>query len=169
VTRNANSALHSKPSPDLYLSPGNILWAICFGWWLALISYIVSIILLLTPSEGWRYAKVLRELSFYIFWPFGKFVEKDEDWHDDTSNHEQQNDYFSHHASTINDMDIEDNETRPLLGRHLYINSRRNSRSEKFNFFEKLDEIGPVGAFFYFWFFLVLGESQEIVHLLYNM
>ncbi|GBB98387.1 hypothetical protein RclHR1_03210008 [Rhizophagus clarus] len=160
VTRNANSALHSVPSPDIYISSGNILWAICFGWWLALISYIISIILLLTPSEGWRYANVLRELSFYIFWPFGKFVEKEDDWHDDASNHEQQTDYFNHHLS---DMDVEDNETRPLLRRSLYINSRRNNRSEKFNLFEKLDEIGPSGVFFYFWFFLVLAPSFLLV------
>lgn len=104
---------------------------------------------------------MLRELSFYIFWPFGKFVERDEEWHDNTPNHEQQQqtDYFSSRDSIMNDMGIED-ERRPLLGRHLYI---RNStftrpRSEKFNFFEKLDEIGPAGVFFYFWFFLILGE-----------
>ncbi|CAG8634112.1 13280_t:CDS:2 [Rhizophagus irregularis] len=151
VTRNANSALHSVPSPDLYISPGNIFWAICFGWWLAMISFVVSIILFLTPFEGWRYAQVLQELSLYILWPFGKFVEKDDDWLDDTSSHEQQTDYFSHH-----DVDIEESETRPLLGRSLYINSRRNSRSEKFNLFEKLDEIGPSGVFFYFLFYTVL-------------
>ncbi|CAB4404990.1 unnamed protein product [Rhizophagus irregularis] len=154
VTRNANSALHSVPSPDLYISFGNIFWAICFGWWLAMISFVVSIILFLTPFEGWRYAQVLQELSLYILWPFGKFVEKDDDLLDDTSSHEQQTDYFSHH-----DVDIEESETRPLLGRSLYINSRRNSRSEKFNLFEKLDEIGPSGVFFYFLFYTVLAPS----------
>ncbi len=84
VTRNANSALHSTPSPDLYLYPGNILWAISCGWLLALISYIISIFLLLTPGGGFKYARVLRELSYYIFWPFGKYVERleveDEEW-----------------------------------------------------------------------------------------
>jgi Ca2+:H+ antiporter len=151
VERNADSALHSIPSPGLYLSTGNILWAICFGWWLAMISYIVSIILFLTPFGGWKYAKVLRELSSYIFWPFGKFVEKDSDYLD---NDEQQTDYFSHRGSSaISDIAIDD-ENRPLLGR-----SHSRNRSEKFDLFEKLDEIGLSGLVFYFWFFLVLGES----------
>lgn len=150
VERNADSALHSIPSPDLYLSPGNILWAICFGWWLAAISYIVSIILLLTPCGGRKYAKVLQELSNYIFWPFGKFVEE----HREHSNDEQQpTDYFSHRGSSaIDDMDI-DNENRPLLGG----SNSRYDRSEKFYLFEKLDEIGISGVVYYFWFFLILG------------
>ncbi|CAI2172519.1 10871_t:CDS:10 [Funneliformis geosporum] len=150
VTRNADSALHSTPSPDLYLSFGNILWAICFGWWLALTTFIISIIFL--PSfGGWKYARVFRELSYYIFWPFGKFVEKIDENGEEQNEH--QTDYFSRRDS--HDMDIEDNENRPLLG-SLYINSRRNSHSEKFNFFEKLDEIGLSGVIFYFWFFLVI-------------
>ncbi|RIA92028.1 hypothetical protein C1645_766142 [Glomus cerebriforme] len=156
ITRNADSALHLTPSPKLYLSPGNIIWAICFGWWLALVSYILSIITLLMPFGGWRYAKVFRELSYYIFWPFGKFVEKDEDWPDDTP-HEQPTDYFNYHNSVISGMDIED-ETRPLLG-NLYINPRRNSRSESFDLSDKLDEIGLSGIFYYILFFLVLAPT----------
>ncbi|CAG8657270.1 11843_t:CDS:2 [Funneliformis caledonium] len=84
VTRNANSALHSTPSSDLYPYPGNILWTISCGWLLALISFIISIFLLFTPGGGYKYARVLRELSYYIFWPFGKYVERseveDEEW-----------------------------------------------------------------------------------------
>ncbi|CAI2171729.1 17216_t:CDS:2 [Funneliformis geosporum] len=157
VTRNADSALHSTPSPDLYLSFGNILWAICFGWWLALTTFIISIIFL--PSfGGWKYARVFRELSYYIFWPFGKFVEKIDENGEEQNEH--QTDYFSRRDS--HDMDIEDNENRPLLG-SLYINSRRNSHSEKFNFFEKLDEIGLSGVIFYFWFFLVIAPVYLFV------
>ncbi|CAG8558892.1 7578_t:CDS:2 [Funneliformis mosseae] len=84
ITRNANSALHSTPSSDLYPYPGNILWTISCGWLLALISFIISIFLLFTPGGGYKYARVLRELSYYIFWPFGKYVERseveDEEW-----------------------------------------------------------------------------------------
>src|SRR5581483_10910262 len=83
VTRDANSALHLTPTAEIYLYPGNVLWAIAFGWWLALISYFASIFLYLTPFGGRRYARVLRELSYYIFWPFGKYVERVEDeWYD---------------------------------------------------------------------------------------
>ena len=150
VERNADSALHSIPSADLYLNTGNILWAILFGWWLALISFVASIALLLTPFGGLKYAKLLRELSYYIFWPFGKFVEKER-----SGGEEQPTDYFSYRDSTTSitdDMDV-DSENRPLLG-------RIGSRSEKFDLLEKLDEIGLSGVVFYFWFFLVICKSS---------
>ncbi|CAG8511324.1 10801_t:CDS:10 [Funneliformis caledonium] len=158
VTRNADSALHSTPSPGLYLSFGNILWAICFGWWLALTTYMISFIML-ESFGGSKYARVFRELSYYIFWPFGKFVEKIDE--NGEEQNEDQTDYFNRRDS--NDMEIEDNEDRPLLGRSLNINSRRNSHSEKFNFFEKLDEIGLFGVIFYFWFFLVIAPLYLLV------
>ncbi|CAG8516639.1 23337_t:CDS:2, partial [Racocetra persica] len=87
VIRDANSALHSTPTTELYLYPGNILWAILFGWELALVSFIVSLFLSITPCGGERYALVLRELSYYIFWPFGKYVEKIDEWSEENDEH----------------------------------------------------------------------------------
>ncbi|PWZ00404.1 hypothetical protein BCV70DRAFT_94934 [Testicularia cyperi] len=77
VTRNAEIALHSIPSAaaERHLLPGNILWTILFGSWLALTCYIVSIVLNFVPLGGSRYARVIWELAGYLFWPFGKYVE----------------------------------------------------------------------------------------------
>ncbi|KAK9764953.1 hypothetical protein K7432_007098 [Basidiobolus ranarum] len=81
VTRSAYFALHSIPSPtgELFLYPGNILWTLLFGWWLALICLVVSVFLSFTPYGGKDYARVLRGLAWYLFWPFGRYVEGIED------------------------------------------------------------------------------------------
>lgn len=80
VTRNADSALHSIPSAaaERHLLPGNILWVLIFGWWLALLCLIAA--LLVSAAEvlgGGRggYGKTLRGLAWYVGWPFGKYVE----------------------------------------------------------------------------------------------
>ncbi|CAG8704491.1 5195_t:CDS:2, partial [Acaulospora morrowiae] len=148
VIRDANSALHSIPSSELYLYPGNIVWAILFGWWLALISYILSIFLLLTPSGGWQYSRVLRELSYYIFWPFGKYVERmEDDWDGED---EEQGELH------VGDHDLHIDEDRPLLGRRTSYGNVRRMKRENHDLFCGLSEIGPAGFVFYFWFFLVI-------------
>lgn len=77
VTRNAESALHSIPSraAEGHLLPGNLLWTLVFGLWLSIICALVSLVLRLLPLGGTRYARVAWELSGYLFWPFGKYVE----------------------------------------------------------------------------------------------
>ncbi|CAG8539614.1 7017_t:CDS:2, partial [Racocetra fulgida] len=64
-----------------------------------------------------RYALVLRELSYYIFWPFGKYVEKIDEWSEEDDEHSVS---MNHHGSDSviangNGIDIESN--NPLLGR----------------------------------------------------
>ncbi|KAF7731238.1 hypothetical protein EC973_000654 [Apophysomyces ossiformis] len=78
VVRKANRALHSSPSsaPELFLNPGNLLWLLIFGWWLALVMFILSIPLSIMPPDGRKYGLVMRELSFYLLWPFGRYVER---------------------------------------------------------------------------------------------
>ncbi|RUS23704.1 hypothetical protein BC938DRAFT_474740, partial [Jimgerdemannia flammicorona] len=78
IVRNANSSLHLSPpqQPELYLYPGNILWTLVFGWWLSLVCLAVSLLLYLTPGGGPAYGRVLRELAGYLFWPFGRYVER---------------------------------------------------------------------------------------------
>ncbi|WRT65915.1 calcium/proton exchanger [Kwoniella shivajii] len=80
VTRNAESALHAIPSAaaERHLLPGNLLWILLFGWWIALACFFVAI--LVSAAEvlgGGRggYGKTLRGLAWYIGWPFGKYVE----------------------------------------------------------------------------------------------
>lgn len=78
ITREAEFALHGVPVPsaarDLLL-PGNIAWTLLFGWWLALATILPSLILSIIPWGGNRYAPVVYGLGWYLFWPFGRYVE----------------------------------------------------------------------------------------------
>lgn len=79
VTRYADQALHSVPSAqaERHLLPGNILWILLFGWWLAVSCFVASALLYLTPRGGRQYATLMFGLGWYIAWPFGKYVEGD--------------------------------------------------------------------------------------------
>lgn len=81
VHRNADKELHLIPSiaAERHLWPGNILWALLFGWWMALISMIIALLMCLVPFGGVKYGRVIWELGGYLFWPFGKYVERSED------------------------------------------------------------------------------------------
>ncbi|CAI2180677.1 8561_t:CDS:10 [Funneliformis geosporum] len=163
VTRNANSALHSTPSSDFYLYPGNILWAI---------------------RGGYKYARVLRELCYYIFWPFGKYVERSEveyeEWFaaDEVLRRRQRqqqervgnmnhNDFFIARDTSMIITGIEraggsevtgdyttdeeaNSERRPLLGRFSSYERNRRINLNKFNLFKTIREIGFAGVVFYF-------------------
>ncbi|KAI6114461.1 Sodium/calcium exchanger protein-domain-containing protein [Pisolithus sp. B1] len=88
VTRNADAALHAIPSAqaERHLLPGNIFWAVCFGWWLALACFAVSAILYMLPLGGRRYSTLLFGLGWYLGWPFGKYVEGDREDSTDEEN-----------------------------------------------------------------------------------
>ena len=79
VTRNAEEALHSIPSAqaEKHLLFGNIVWTALFGWWLSLAFLVVSAVLYLIPGGGRNYATLVYGLGWYIFWPFGKYLEGD--------------------------------------------------------------------------------------------
>ncbi|KAG9090270.1 hypothetical protein FRC07_012149, partial [Ceratobasidium sp. 392] len=79
VNRVAEFDLHSAPSAivERHLIPGNIVWTLLFGWWLALIFTIVSGPLWLLPRGGRQYGSLVFGLGWYVFWPFGKYVEGD--------------------------------------------------------------------------------------------
>lgn len=81
VTRNADKDLHQAPSSatERHLIPGNILWAALFGWWMALFGIICAAVLCIVPFGGAKYGRVIWELAGYLFWPFGKYVEKYEE------------------------------------------------------------------------------------------
>lgn len=81
VTRYADQALHSIPSAqaERHLLAGNIFWSLMFGWWLALICLVISLFLSLIPQGGKAYATLVYGLGWYLFWPFGKYVEGDLD------------------------------------------------------------------------------------------
>ncbi len=79
VTRHADEALHSIPSAqaERHLLPGNLFWALAFGWWLGLICVLISGILYLIPQGDQHYSNLVYGLGWYLFWPFGKYVEGD--------------------------------------------------------------------------------------------
>ena len=79
VTRLADEALHSIPSAqaERHLLPGNLFWALAFGWWLGLFCFVVSFLLYLVPQGSEHYSNLVYGLGWYLAWPFGKYVEGD--------------------------------------------------------------------------------------------
>lgn len=81
--------MHAIPSAaaERHLLPGNILWTILFGWWLALLCFALSILVFVVEfvTSGGRvrmgvkgevaYARTIAGLGWYLGWPFGKYVE----------------------------------------------------------------------------------------------
>ncbi|KAH7885106.1 hypothetical protein F5I97DRAFT_1810195 [Phlebopus sp. FC_14] len=93
ITRTADAALHSVPSAqaERHLLPGNIFWAVCFGWWLAVTCFAISAILYFIPVGGRRYSNLVFGLGWYVAWPFGKYVEGDSEDYDDEENGPEDN------------------------------------------------------------------------------
>lgn len=78
VQKNAEGDIHSSPGGRVnnWLLLFNIVWTLCFGWWMALIAYsgaIICFVFAAAPSAR-EYGRVLWGLAGYIFYPFGKFI-----------------------------------------------------------------------------------------------
>lgn len=81
--------MHAIPSAaaERHLLPGNILWTILFGWWLAILCFALAILVFAVEfvSSGGKvrmgvkgevaYARTIAGLGWYLGWPFGKYVE----------------------------------------------------------------------------------------------
>ena len=52
---------------------GNLVYCVCFGWWLSLIYLLFSVIMFMTVC-GYQYGFYSFRMAQYFFWPFGKFV-----------------------------------------------------------------------------------------------
>ncbi|KAH9480542.1 Putative cation exchanger [Psilocybe cubensis] len=104
VTRHADEALHSIPSAqaERHLLPGNLFWAAFFGWWLGLICIFISIILYLIPQGGQQYSNLVYGLGWYLFWPFGKYVEGDLNVVDDTKDDDDESPHSARRWSDSN-------------------------------------------------------------------
>ncbi|KAG8908448.1 hypothetical protein FRB99_006653 [Tulasnella sp. 403] len=110
VTRNAETELHAQPSRTIesHYLPGNIFWTLVFGWWMALIFVIPAAFLFLIPRGGRQYARLVYGLAWYLFWPFGKYVqgdgpeedEKDDDHHSEVTDVEYMGRMDSHISSS---------------------------------------------------------------------
>eukprot|EP01114_Cavostelium_apophysatum_P008143 TRINITY_DN2044_c0_g1_i1.p1 TRINITY_DN2044_c0_g1~~TRINITY_DN2044_c0_g1_i1.p1 ORF type:complete len:761 (-),score=135.07 TRINITY_DN2044_c0_g1_i1:79-2361(-) len=74
--------LYEKPLPkresknDTFISIGNVMYVIMYGWWLSLL-YLFAALLMAATIVGMPYAKLCWDLHRYFFWPFGKFIARD--------------------------------------------------------------------------------------------
>lgn len=78
LTSRLEEDIHSAPSQIVskWLWGFNILWTVCFGWWLAMsaaLGALVCFLFRIDPTAV-EYQRLLFNLSGYLFWPFGKVV-----------------------------------------------------------------------------------------------
>lgn len=83
VQRTAEGDIHSSPGGRVsnWLLFFNLLWTVCFGWWLGLVTFagaVVCFIFGAAPSAI-EYGRVLWGLAGYLLYPFGKFVRLEQD------------------------------------------------------------------------------------------
>lgn len=83
VQKTAEGDIHSSPGGRVskWLLFFNLVWTLCFGWWLALIAFagaVVCFVFGAAPSAV-EYGRVLWGLSGYLLYPFGKFVRLEQD------------------------------------------------------------------------------------------
>jgi Ca2+:H+ antiporter len=155
VVRKANSALHSSPtsSSEFFLYPGNLLWLTLFGWWLALIIFIVSLPFSLFQSP---YGMIMRELGLYLLWPFGRYVERLVEITPSVMNNLERE--RSAHSSILvdDDNEFDVDEEGGLLDHH-----HQHHKRKRYNWFKAIHEtlqLGPSGVLYYLVFFAIIGK-----------
>lgn len=83
VQKNAEGDIHSFPGGRVsrWLLFFNILWTICFGWWLSLVALVAALVCFAFAAgpSAIEYGQVLWGLAGYLFYPFGKFVRLEQD------------------------------------------------------------------------------------------
>ncbi|KAI8090500.1 hypothetical protein BDF21DRAFT_333313 [Thamnidium elegans] len=156
VVRKANSALHSSPSssPELFLNPGNILWLILFGWWLTLVIFIVSIPFSLFQSP---YGMIFRELSLYVLWPFGRYVERLVEITPSVMNSLERERSAQSSVLIDDDDEFDMDEEGGLLDHH---------KKKKYNWFRSVYEtikIGPSAVLYYIVFYIIIAPLLLLV------
>lgn len=79
VQRTAEGDIHSAPGGSVgsILFFVNILWVVLFGWWMSAISVLAgaSCYFFFCSYSNRQYGRVFLGLAYYIFYPFGRFVE----------------------------------------------------------------------------------------------
>ncbi|KAI9474093.1 MAG: hypothetical protein EXX96DRAFT_596945 [Benjaminiella poitrasii] len=161
VVRKANSALHSAPSSasEHFLNPGNLLWLILFGWWLALVVFIISL-----PFMSHAYGLMLRELSSYLLWPFGRYVERLVEITPSIMSNLQRENSVGQSSILIDDDDEyeECEEHNGLLERH----PGGSIKHKRYNWFQAVYEtvrLGPAACLYYMIFYTVIAPILLLV------
>ncbi|KAL8985807.1 MAG: hypothetical protein Q9205_000604 [Flavoplaca limonia] len=83
VEKTAEGDIHSSPGRRVnqWLWAFNGLWTVLFGWWLflaALVGAVACLALGFMPGAI-EYGHIFLDLSFYLLYPFGKFVKLEQD------------------------------------------------------------------------------------------
>ncbi|KAL8761932.1 MAG: hypothetical protein Q9184_002001 [Pyrenodesmia sp. 2 TL-2023] len=83
VEKTAEGDIHSSPGGRVnqWLWAFNALWTVLFGWWLCiatLLGALTCLALCFLPG-ALEYGQVLWDLSWYLLYPFGKFVKLEQD------------------------------------------------------------------------------------------
>jgi len=194
-----HEALHSQPNQpytkaEIFLFPGNLIWAVTFGWIAALCYLTVAVCLLvpiyiaiyifetlikppqaisLSPKPKQsallaRYIRLLFGITHYIFWPFGKYIERvrgnfSEDIDYYTAINEEDNDRYK---NFFNDTDNE------IVGdysrkRNEHFAHKYGSEEEiKWNIKKLWDLLfnnGISGFFFYLFMYTIITPMHLIV------
>lgn len=157
VVRKANSALHSSPSSssEFFLNPGNLLWLVVFGWWLSLIIFVVS---LFFSVFGSFYGIVMRELSLYILWPFGRYVERIVEITPSVMNSLGRETSGQSSVLIDDDDEFDADEEGALMEHH--------HKKKKYNWFRAFVEtlkLGPSGVLYYMVFFTIIAPLLLLV------
>jgi Ca2+:H+ antiporter len=194
-----HEALHSQPNQpytkaEIFLFPGNLIWAITFGWIAALTYLFVAVCLLvpiyiviyifetlikppqaisLSPKPKQsallaRYIRLLFGITHYIFWPFGKYIERvrgnfSEDIDYYTAINEEDNDRYK---NFFNDADNE------IVGN--YSRKRSEHFAHKYGTEEEIEwnvkkllellfNNGVSGFFFYLFMYTIITPMHLIV------
>jgi Ca2+:H+ antiporter len=83
VQKTAEGDIHSSPGGRVsrWLLFFNILWTVCFGWWLGLVAFVGAMVCFIfgAAPSAIEYGRVLWGLAGYLFYPFGKFVRLEQD------------------------------------------------------------------------------------------
>jgi Ca2+:H+ antiporter len=194
-----HEALHSQPNQpyskaEIFLFPGNLIWAVTFGWIAALTYLFVAVCLLvpiyiaiyiyetlikpppaitLSPKPRQstilaRYIRLLFGITHYIFWPFGKYIERvrgnfSENIDYYTSINEEDNDRYKNFFND-NNNEIVGNYSRK---RSEHFAHKYGTEEEiKWNIkkvFELLFKNGISGFFFYLFMYTIITPMHLIV------
>ncbi|KAF4589802.1 calcium permease [Ophiocordyceps camponoti-floridani] len=180
IQKTAQADIHSTPGGHVsrWLLLFNLVWTLCFGWWMAVLAAFGAVVCLLFAAapSGREYGRILWGLAGYLFYPFGKFVrlEKDEAYlHEDAHEGRSVSEYEQWQSGDLEygrlffgpdrsrsivgrsrrSLDSEPSETESLLGRGRRGESRSaNVTGRRQRLFGRGEwNIGRVIFFIFFW------------------
>lgn len=191
IQKSAEGDIHSSPGGNVnkWLVLFNLIWTLCFGWWMALLAAFGAIMCLLFAAapSGREYGRVLWGLAGYLFYPFGKYVrlEKDEQYmHEDRDEGRSISEYEQWQSGDLeygrlffgpdrtrsivgrsrSSIDSEHDETDSLLGRGRRSDNQTHPRMKRRLFGRGEWNIGRV--IFFFFFYCLISPSLIVVSLI---